>query len=119
MKTFVLAAGLSGLLLLGASSALAHEEGCDYQDRATAVDRGYDADVVHYDHHHYYQDEYGNPYVAHHDHHYVAPNENYRYRQSYFQQPHYQQGYYDGGYRQVFRRVHRRHRAALRVLFGG
>lgn len=114
MKTSVLAAGLSGLLLLGASSARAHDEGCDYQDRVTAVDRGYDADVVHYDHHHYYQDEYGNTYGAHHDHHYVVPNEDYGYRQSY-----YQQGYYDGGYRQVFRRAHRRHRAALRVFFGG
>lgn len=119
MKIPVLAAGLGGLLLFGASSARAHDEGCEYQDGVTAVDRGYGADVVHYDHHHDYQDEYGNPYVVHHDHHYVVPNEDYGYRQSYYQQPYYRQGYDDSGYRQVFRRAHRRHRAALRVFFDG
>ncbi|MGI9087162.1 MAG: hypothetical protein ACR2HH_05395 [Chthoniobacterales bacterium] len=119
MKIPVLAAGLSGLLLFGASNARAHDEGCEYQDGVTAVDRGYGADVVHYDHHHYYQDEDGNPYVVHHDHHYVSPNEDYGYRPSYYQQPSYRQGYDDGGHRQVFRRAHRGHRAALRFFFGG
>src|SRR3977135_87018 len=83
MRIQVLAASLSGLLMLGASSARAHDD-CDYEDGVTAVERGYGADVIHYDHHHYYYDEYGNPYVAHHDHHYVVPNDNYGYRRQYY-----------------------------------
>ncbi len=74
--------------LFGVSNALAH----DYEDGVTEVDHGYYGDVVHFDHHHYYYDECGNPYVVHHDHHYVVPNEDYGYPQSYYQQPYYRQG---------------------------
>gem|GEM_PF-2618168 len=109
MRIPVLAASLSGLLVLGASSARAEHEGCDYQDRVTAVDRGYGADVVHYDHHHNYYDEYGDRNVVHHDHHYVVPNEDYGYRRS----------YYESDYGRQYYRSHRRHRALFRVFFGG
>ena len=109
MRIPVLAASLSGLLVLGASSARAEHEGCDYQDRVTAVDRGYGADVVHYDHHHNYYDEYGDRNVVHHDHHYIVPNEDYGYRRS----------YYEPGYGRQYYRTHRRHRALFRVFFGG
>ncbi len=109
MRIPVLAATLSGLLVLGAESARAHDEGCDYEDRVTAVERRYGADVVHYDHHHYYDDDYGNRYAVHHDHHYVVPNDDYGYRRH----------YYDTGYGREYYRAHRRHRAILRVLFGG
>jgi hypothetical protein len=109
MRIQILAASLSGLLALGASSARAHDEGCDYEDRVTAVERGYGADVVHYDHHHYYYDEYGNPYVVHHDHHYVVPNDDYGYGRQ----------YYNTGYGRQYYRHHRRHRAAFSVFFGG
>jgi hypothetical protein len=62
----------------------------------------------------------GNPVVVHHDHQYVVPNDDYGYRQSYYQQqPYSRPGYDDRGYHQVFRRAHRRHRTALRVFFGG
>lgn len=96
MRIPLLAASLTGLLVLGASNALAH----DYEDGVTAVERGYNADVVHYDHHHYGYDGYGDSYVAHHDHHYVVPNEDYGYRRPYY-------------------RHHRRHRAAFSFFFGG
>ena len=101
MKIPLLAVILTGSLVLGSSSAWAHDENCDYENHVTAVDRGYGADVVHYDHHHYYEGGYGKPYVVHHDHHYVVPNDDYGYRQSYYYRP------------------HRRHRAAFSVFFGG
>src|SRR4030081_787849 len=104
----VLAASLSGLLMLGASRAWARDD-CDYEDGVTAVDRGYGADVVHYDHHHYYYDEYGNPYVVHHDHHYVVPDDDYGYRRQ----------YYNTGYGRQYYRSHRRHRTAFSIFFGG
>jgi hypothetical protein len=109
MRIQLLAASLSGLLLLGASSARAHDDDCDYEDGVTAVERGYGADVVHYDHHHYYYDEDGNRYVAHHDHHYVVPNDDYGYRRQ----------YYNTGYGQQYYRTHRRHRPVFSFFFGG
>jgi hypothetical protein len=108
MKISILAASLSGLLVLGASSARAHDS-CDYDDHVTAVDRGYGADVIHYDHHHYYYDEDGNPYVVHHDHHYVVPNDDYGYRRH----------YYDTGYGGQYYRSHRHHRTIFSAFFGG
>ena len=110
MKRAFLAASLGGLICLGAASAQAHDEGCDYRDGVTAVERGYDADVVHYDHHHSGYDEDGNPYVAHHDHHYVVPNQDYGYQQQYYRSGYGQQRYYRG---------HRRHRARLSFFFNG
>ena len=99
MQTLI--AGLAGLLMLGSSNAWAHDESCDYEDHVTAIERGYDADLVHYDHHHYYYDEDGNLIVRHHDHHYIVPNDDYGYRRQY---------YYN---------THRRHRPAWRFFFGG
>src|SRR5262249_23114116 len=110
MKISVLAASLSGLLVLGASSARAHDNGCDYEDGVTAIEHGYGADTVHYDHHHYYYDEYGNTYVVHHDHHYVVPNDDYGYRRRY-----YNTGYGD----QYYYSPHRRHHSFFRLFFGG
>lgn len=100
MKIPILAVSLAGILTLGSSNVWAHDD-CDDEDRVTAIERGYDADVVHYDHHHYYYDEDGNVIARHHDHHYIVPNDDYGYRQQYYSRP------------------HRRHRLALRFFFGG
>ena len=85
MKATLLCATIAGAVVLAGSTARAHDD----EDRVTEVDRYYNADVVHYDHHHrnVYTDEYGNVIgerSVHHDHHYVQPRYRHHRRISFF-----------------------------------
>lgn len=74
MNKAIFAIVSAGALLVLGCQALAHD-GYDDADQVYQVNHYWGGDVVHYDHHHYAYDRYGNEIVIHHDHHYVVPND--------------------------------------------
>ncbi|MFN2477385.1 MAG: hypothetical protein ABR526_13720 [Chthoniobacterales bacterium] len=118
MKKMLALFGAAAALLLAANTtAFAHDD----EDGVTQIDHHYDADVIHYDHHHrqLVTDEYGNVVgerTIHHDHHYVAPrSDSYVSERSYY--PRYEHSRYNNyGYDG---RRYRRHQSRVSFFFGG